>query len=889
MLNFSALINLFSALGTRKRQFPLLLALMMASSWCCSSPAQSKEDNQATKEPSFQLKVQSNLVIVRVVVRDAKGEPVRGLKKDDFRVFDQGKEQSITQFEEQSSNEYSSGSATAVPSHETELPTAHRERFIALYFDNLNSSDADLMLARDAADHFLATGIQPNDRIAIFSAEKMLSDFTSDPHQFHAALMQLHSSTLGSPREHSCPDLSDYQAFEILQTNDPESEAWKVALAESKTCPLRSFASSQDPSASHPDPDSVVAIGLLAQKIVDRTQSLTRATFEQLGQVVRLISKAPGERSVVLVSPGFLTQSDQHPLDRIIDQALRSQVVINSLDPRGLSVLMRESDASKNTRSIADPRAAQARYHLDASRAFAGADVLAEFAEGTGGNFFHSDNDLRAGLGALVGDLPHYIVAFSPRNVKWDGKFHALKVSLAIKQKGESVQARRGYFAVENKSSTEQAANAENPTVSPETQPNNRTKESTIGAPTDVAGLGPSESTPASPLPAHPPAALDPKSKEKPDDAARLSANAKLSHLRKGINRVTVDQLEQVLTSSHGRSDADLAKQLADIELVERFDSDRLAHSEADLPGAQSRLALVAQADSSAFLKPPDAQAPLPSMPGVEEQIQWLKLAANYATKALSKLPDFFATRNVIQFADSPARQESSVFYPYQPLHVINRSKATVLYREGKQTLDSEKTEISESSSLGLVTTGEFGPILGTVLADASRSSLTWSHWEPRAARPVAVYRFAVPREKSHYQVKFCCVAQGTGIGLFEQISAYHGEITVDPANGNILRITLQADLKGAYPMIEADLMVEYGPVEIGGKTYICPIRSVAIAKAYAKARPKGSEIPDPSFFVSSNDRELPVETMVNDIAFEQYHVFRTDSRIVPANDQPPQ
>ena len=84
-------------------------------------------------------------------------------------------------------------------------------------------------------------------------------------------------------------------------------------------------------------------------------------------------------------------------------------------------------------------------------------------------------------------------------------------------------------------------------------------------------------------------------------------------------------------------------------------------------------------------------------------------------------------------------------------------------------------------------------------------------------------------------------------------------------------------------------MMVEYGVVEIGGKTYICPIRSVAIAKAYAKARPKESEVPDPDFFVSSNDRELPVEIMVNDIAFEQYHVFRTDSRIVPANEQPPQ
>ena len=499
-----------SLLGTRKRQLLFLLALVTAFSWCCSSPAQSGGDNQAPNEPSFQLKVQSNLVIVRVVVRDARGQPVRGLKKEDFKVLDQGKEQSITQFEEQSSNEDSSGSTIAAPGHETaSSTTAHRERFIALYFDDLNSSDADLMQARDAADHFLATGLQPNDRVAIFSAEKMLSDFSSDPHQFHTALMQLHASTRGPAREHPCPDLSDYQALEILRTNDSESDAWKVAFAEARTCPASSFNSPQNPSASHLDSSSMVPIRMLAQRIVDQAQSLTRASLEQFEQVVKLISKAPGERSVVLVSPGFLSQSEQYALDRIVDQALRTQVVINSLDPKGLSVLMRESDASKNTSILPDPRASQARYHLDASREFVGADVLAEFAEGTGGTFFHSDNDLKAGFGALVGDQPHYILTFSPQNAKWDGKFHALKVSLTTKQKGESVQARRGYFAVANAiGATEQAASAKTASISPPaSQPNNRTESTTEAAPIQIANAEPRvQPAPVVTPPAHPPA-----------------------------------------------------------------------------------------------------------------------------------------------------------------------------------------------------------------------------------------------------------------------------------------------------------------------------------------------------------------------------------------------
>ena len=47
---------------------------------------------------------------------------------------------------------------------------------------------------------------------------------------------------------------------------------------------------------------------------------------------------------MILVSPGFLSQSEQYQLDRIIDRALRSEVVVSSLDPRGLAILMRESD-----------------------------------------------------------------------------------------------------------------------------------------------------------------------------------------------------------------------------------------------------------------------------------------------------------------------------------------------------------------------------------------------------------------------------------------------------------------------------------------------------------------------------------------------------------------
>lgn len=855
--------------------FPIFLAVALASSlWSSSLFGQSAPKSPATNPPSpFHLQLQSNLVIVRVVVRDARGEPIKGLKREDFKLFDQGKEQIISQFEEVTPDQAAPDSAIGAPG-QAAVPSG--PRFVALYFDDLNSTDADLMQARDAADRYLARSLQPNDHVAIFVAEKVLADFTSDPTKIHQALMQLHTKSGGPASEHICPDLSDYQALQLVEDNDPESDAWKTALAEAAACPVKAFTASGGPNANA----LMVSIRMLAQRIVDRSQDLTRANMQQFEQVVKFMAEAPGSRSVVLVSPGFLSQFAQRSLDRIINRALRAGVVINSLDPKGLAVLLRESDASRMTVNLEDPRAAQARANLDKSREFAGADVLAELAEGTGGEFFHNDNDLRAGFRALVGDSPHYILAFAPKNVKADGKFHAIKASLAQKRKGSRIQARRGYFATADAAAIEQAAE---PTIGldvasegskPTAGAAGSEKASSSGAATVAANSQPF-STPVA------------KAPERSVEPATTYGDARPLHLHKGVsNKITAGQLRQLVAEIRGKSDAETANQLTAIELTERIDAASLAHLEADLPGIQSRDALLVVADQSAFLKPPASVAPLPPTPSVEEQVQWLKAAANYAVNALGKLPDFFATRDVTVFGDSPARVVGNTFFAYQPLHSIDQSKVTVVFRDGKETFDSGEAKIrnSNSATMGLVTSGEFGPLLGLVLADASRSSLSWSHWESGATGPVSVYRYAVPPNKSHYRVEFCCASGDFEIGNFRQIAGYHGEITVDPSDGKIVRITLLADLHSAFPMIRADMMVEYGSVEIGGKTYICPVRSVSIAKAYTKA-------PSHSFegLELGNRNDLPQQTLINNIEFEQYHVFRTDLRVLPADSQSPQ
>jgi VWFA-related protein len=419
-----------------------------------------------SNEAPFHLKAASKLVVVRVVVRDAQGKPVAGLHKADFKLFDQDKEQSITQFEEETSAAPvvppSGPAAVPAPKQETPPPPAMPGRFTALYFDDLNTSDTDLIQARDAADRYLSANLQPCDRVAIFTSEQMLSDFTSGPKQIHEALLKLRANPRAPTRIHDCPDLSDYQALEITENADQNTDAWKTAIDEAQHCDSGSVQmpsiqngggpGSGKPVSANPGLASGASatIRIMAQNIVNQAQILAHLNLQRLEHVVKYTSQMPGRRTVILVSPGFMWQSEQLQLDRIIDRALRSQVVISSLDPKGLVVLMREFDASRSYIPATNSAMLGAARRMDSEREFVAAGVLADVAQDTGGEFFHNDNDLKAGFGALEGSPVYYILAFAPKDIKHDGKFHALKVTLAEKQKGFTIQARHGYFAPTN-------------------------------------------------------------------------------------------------------------------------------------------------------------------------------------------------------------------------------------------------------------------------------------------------------------------------------------------------------------------------------------------------------------------------------------------------------
>ena len=296
---------------------------------------------------------------------------------------------------------------------------------------------------------------------------------------------------------------------------------------------------------------------------------------------------------------------------------------------------------------------------------------------------------------------------------------------------------------------------------------------------------------------------------------------------------VTVKQLEETLSAEHGHSDRKVAHRLAEIELSERLSSARGARLAAELPGDRSRQAFMLLADMSAFLDLPTDEVSATAAPDLEWQREIVAQAVDYAVRTMHKLPNLFATRETIFFKDDPpGRRADLSLIPYQPMHAASRSSDTVLYRDSQEVVDSgkQKRRKYDPEAESLITRGVFGPLMAIALVDASHGSLTWNHWEQGVNGPLAIFHFAVPKAMSHYEVSFCCLDESSGKRVkFDKISAYHGEIAIDVADGSILQLTIVADLEKSDPIVKSNILVEYGPVEIGGRNYICPLKSVSL------------------------------------------------------------
>ncbi|HEY1804804.1 MAG TPA: VWA domain-containing protein [Terracidiphilus sp.] len=342
---------------------------------------------------------------------------------------------------------------------------------------------------------------------------------------------------------------------------------------------------------------------------------------------------------------------------------------------------------------------------------------------------------------------------------------------------------------------------------------------------------------------------------------------------------MSIEQMEQLLVELRGNPDGRVAAELENIQLTERVTRSRLMRWQAEFPGKREQLQLMKMADLSAFLDPPASDVVRNPRPDVNTQLHMLRMTVEYVANTIPRLPDFYATRETTHFENYSSAPSLSVGIVSTVLHSTGVYSRMVTYRDRHEVPFEGVGKQKKDPASGLTTDGEFGPILIGIVGDALRGKVEWLRWEQGTNGPIAIFSFSVPQADSHFKL-------GVTVGgkAQETFPAYHGEFAVDAKTGAIVRLSQIADTASPNKEQRAAILLEYAPVTISGRSYICPVRGVAFSMIpfkSASADIAPSNIGGVPTYGTGDQIPGPMQIRLNDVAFTHYHEFRTEARIV--------
>jgi VWFA-related protein len=393
-LAFLGGILLFAALPAARAQAPSATAQAPQTPPTDTSQNAPKPDAKASNDEIVShdspatFKVRVNLVLVRVVVRDSNGKVVTNLKKEDFQLADNRKPQIISSFSVETPASHAPavgpGEATSVgtPVKAADLP----QRFVTLFFDDLHLSLQDVMFSRQAtAKLFAAKGAR--DRLAIFTTSGQVEqDFTGDRGKLEEEVQRIQPHSLLQNSSNDCPPMTLYEAHMLVDVRDPD--AIRVANQDLINC-----AGNLGPGATSTGLSPILAAA--ASMELNLAEAEEQRTYQALEALIRRMSVLPGQRVIVMMSPGFFVLQSMHQSEgEVIDRATKENVVINTIDARGLWVSSAYDASTPATTASVSPLKTQYTMQEEETH-FA---PLADLADGTGGVFFHDRNDIDQGL-----------------------------------------------------------------------------------------------------------------------------------------------------------------------------------------------------------------------------------------------------------------------------------------------------------------------------------------------------------------------------------------------------------------------------------------------------------------------------------------------------------
>jgi hypothetical protein len=341
--------------------------------------------------------------------------------------------------------------------------------------------------------------------------------------------------------------------------------------------------------------------------------------------------------------------------------------------------------------------------------------------------------------------------------------------------------------------------------------------------------------------------------------------------------KITVGQLEDLLHSLHqaNKTDADVAAELKQVDLTEELTRSTMNSLVSFVPGPLSTEQIYVLEALSSMLPPPAADIPTTPAPDAAAQKAILDKANDYAAKTYAQLPALTATKTTLRFQDSMdvVRSSSGMHSSASEadtsfgvgatnnayIRYINSTETPVESVNGAEKFSSGKDQTKWGPN-GMIALQEPGPVLSTVLQEAETAEkINWLRWETVNGKQAAVFSFAVDKKKSRYGVNYCCFPDTDQSGLlnysmaggkgaapgntnatakgnlqtntnfknFKGTEPYHGELFIDPDTGIVVRLITEVDFKPSDVVHQEDDRIDYGPVTVGGKALILPIKSI--------------------------------------------------------------
>ena len=450
--------------GTVVNNEPSLLAPAATSSASASAsdnpPA--KADDQGSPLTTFRLNTQA--VAVDVVVTDAKGHPVKGLKAEDFQVSEDGSGQKIRSFHEYSEiRAPKSAPMKQTPnmfSNDVEKPVGST---MLVLLDLLNTPSQDQLYARDQLIKFLKARAAEG-KVSQFALCTLTGDQNS-----HLHLLQGFTS-----------DENKLLAAAGNEKSAPKSARWQTAEQG-----IEKTASSIKDLAQNDTMNSWAALlhgieAIQTEEQTTDTDARVGITLNAMMQLAGYLSGIPGRKNVVWLSGSFPIASFnidmQNPMNDNRNYSGRvhlaaklladSQVAVYPVDVRGMDTgKISAANASVglgpgtqgtavapglppvNGDSVVSPYIAfQQDAMQDLARRSAERTALNQMASDTGGTAFFSSNAIADAIRMATEQASnYYAVSYSSSNKNYDGRFRKIKVSLA--DKGYHLHYRPGYFA----------------------------------------------------------------------------------------------------------------------------------------------------------------------------------------------------------------------------------------------------------------------------------------------------------------------------------------------------------------------------------------------------------------------------------------------------------